>query len=304
MTETTDSSRNSREASATARALSAQAQPAIERQREQIRQQADEILVKEAISAIEETQRAIDAINANLTSEALSALERASGKINVLLARNPATALIPVSQEVVIFDTAPEDIDSIVEIADAAEAAIVLDDYPAARALLYGLMSELRVRTYNLPLATYPAALTETARLLDQKKNEEARMVLTSALSTLVAIDQVTPIPLLLAREAINEAQSRRDNDKESALAFLDAARYELGRAMALGYSAQDPEYKALRDDISDIEKQIKRNEDTSSLFSKLQERLSRFLKRQSEDKQSQQGKSQQKESDREKRAA
>jgi hypothetical protein len=76
----------------------------------------------------------------------------------------------------VVFDTAPEDIDAILEIADAVDAAILLDDYPAARALLYGLMSELRVRTYNLPLATYPVALTEAARLLDEKKNDEARM--------------------------------------------------------------------------------------------------------------------------------
>jgi hypothetical protein len=304
MTETVDSSKNSHVPSATSRALSAQAQPGIERQREQARQQADKILGQEAIAAIAETQRAIDVIKANLNSEALLALERASGKINVLLARNPATALIPVSQEVVLFDTAPEDIDSIAEIANAAEAAIVLDDYPAARALLYGLMSELRVRTYNFPLATYPAALTEAARLLDQKKNEEARMVLMSALSTLIAIDEVTPIPLLLAREAITEAQARRDNNKESALAFLDAARYELGRATALGYAAQDPEYKALKDDISNLERQVKKNEDTSSLFSKLQDRLSAILKRQSEGKQSHQDKSQDKTVESEKRAA
>jgi hypothetical protein len=168
-------------------------------------------------------------------------------------------------------------------------------------------MGELRVRTYNLPLATYPAALTETGGLLDQKKNEEARMVLMSALSTLIAIDEVMrspPIPLLLARGVINEAQARRDNDKESALAFLDAARYELGRAIALGYAAQDPEYKALKDDISNLEKQVKRNEDTSSLFSKLQDRLSAFLKRQSEGKQSHQGKSQDRQLNPEKRAA
>jgi len=44
----------------------------------------------------------------------------------------------------VVFDTAPEDIDAILEIADAVDAAFLLDDYPAARALLYGLMSELR----------------------------------------------------------------------------------------------------------------------------------------------------------------
>jgi hypothetical protein len=281
-----------------------QTQSSIDKQREEARQQADRILDKEAIAAIEETQRAIDAISASTIGEALATLERATGKINVLLARNPATALIPVSQEVVVFDTAPEDVDSILEIADAVDVAIEFDNFPAARTLLYGLMSEIRMRTYNLPLATYPVALTEAARLLDQKKNEEARMVLMTALGTLVAVDEVTPIPLLVAREAINQAQEQRDKDKETALAFLDTVRYELDRAMALGYAAKDPEYKKLKDEISNIQKQLKKNEDASSFFSKLEERLSAFVKQLSEGKQSRQTKSQAKKSEPEKRAA
>jgi len=40
--------------------------------------------------------------------------------------------------------------------------------------LLYSLESEIRARTYNLPLATYPLALQEAARLLDQGKNDDA----------------------------------------------------------------------------------------------------------------------------------
>jgi hypothetical protein len=36
-------------------------------------------------------------------------------------------------------------------------------------------MSEIRVRTYNLPLATYPDTLNQAARLLDQKDTEKAK---------------------------------------------------------------------------------------------------------------------------------
>jgi hypothetical protein len=212
---------------------------------------------------------------------------------------------IPVSHEVVVFDTAPQDIQTIDEIGEAVDAVIASEDYPAARELLYGLMSELRVRTYNLPLATYSAALAEAARLLDQKKSDEARIVLMMALGTLLAIDQVTPLPLLVAREAINQAEAQRDKDKEIALALLDTARYELDRAMALGYSAQEPEYKTMKDDISNIQKQLKKNnEDTSSFFSKLQDRLSAFMARLSKGKQSRHDKSQPKQSQPEKRAA
>jgi hypothetical protein len=293
MTQTADTSKDLGKAPVTARTLSVQAQAGIEKQRAEARQEADKILDREAIAVIEETQRAIDAIAANTTSEALAALERASGKIDILLARNPSTALIPVSHEVVVFDTAPRDIQAIDKIGEAVDAVIASEDYPAARELLYGLMSELRVRTYNLPLATYPAALAEAARLLDQKKSDEARIVLMMALGALLAIDQVTPLPLLVAREAINQAEAQRDKDKEIAPALLDTARYELDRAMALGYWAHEPEYKTMKDEISNIQKQLKKNEDTSSFFSKLQDGLSAFMARLSKGKQSRHDKSQ-----------
>lgn len=304
MTQTADTSKDLGKAPVTARTLSVQAQAGIEKQRAEARQEADKILDREAIAVIEETQRAIDAIAANTTSEALAALERASGKIDILLARNPSTALIPVSHEVVVFDTAPRDIQAIDKIGEAVDAVIASEDYPAARELLYGLMSELRVRTYNLPLATYPAALAEAARLLDQKKSDEARIVLMMALGALLAIDQVTPLPLLVAREAINQAEAQRDKDKEIAPALLDTARYELDRAMALGYWAHEPEYKTMKDEISNIQKQLKKNEDTSSFFSKLQDGLSAFMARLSKGKQSPHDKSQPKQSQLEKRAA
>jgi hypothetical protein len=304
MTQTADTSKDLGKAPVTARTLSVQAQAGIEKQRAEARQEADKILDREAIAVIEETQRAIDAIAANTTSEALAALEHASGKIDILLARNPSTALIPVSHEVVVFDTAPRDIQAIDKIGEAVDAVIASEDYPAARELLYGLMSELRVRTYNLPLATYPAALAEAARLLDQKKSDEARIVLMMALGALLAIDQVTPLPLLVAREAINQAEAQRDKDKEIAPALLDTARYELDRAMALGYWAHEPEYKTMKDEISNIQKQLKTNEDTSSFFSKLQDRLSAFTARLSKSKQSRHDESQPKQSQPEKRAA
>lgn len=304
MIQTVDTSRDLGKAPVTARTLSVQVQAGIEKQRAEARREADKILDREAIAVIEETQRAIDAISANTTSEALAALERASGKIDILLARNPSTTLIPVSHEVVVLDTAPQDIKTIDEIGEAVDAVIASVDYPAARELLYGLMSELRVRTSNLPLATYPAALAEAARLLDQKKSDEARIVLMMALGTLLDIDQVTPLPLLMAREAINQAEAQSDKDKEIALALLDTARYELERAMALGYSAHEPEYKTMRDEISNIQKQLKKNEDTSSFFSKLRDRLSAFMAHLSKGKQSRHDKSQPKQSQPEERAA
>jgi hypothetical protein len=153
-------------------------------------------------------------------------------------------------------------------------------NYSAARVLLVGLTSEIRSRTYNLPLATYPAALKEAARLLDQKQAKEATVVLDTTLNTLVVVDRVTPLPLVLAQTAINDAQALRDRDKDAAMKLLATARLELERAKELGYSGNDPEYSALNQAISDLEAQIKGKGDTASAFAKLKERVEAFFKR------------------------
>jgi len=260
-----------------------QARPEIEKQRQQAQQEAERTLDKEAIAAIEETRRALIAISRNKTNEALAAIERATGKINVLLARNPATALIPAGLEVDIIDTAPSDSAAIQEIAKNAARALDDKDYPTARTLLHALMSEIRVRTSNLPLATYPTALREAARLLDQKKTKEATDLLLTALNTLVIVDRVTPIPMLLAKTAITEAQQQRQKDKNAAQLLLEVAKNELKRSKELGYSSNDPEYAALNDEISNLEKQLSGGAETASLFTRLKDRVSAFLKREAE---------------------
>ena len=259
-----------------------QARPDLEKWRNEAEQQALKTLDKDAIAAIEQTVQAIDSIAAGKTPDALKGIEEATGKVNIVLARNPELALIPVSVEALIIDTAPRDIDDIEKFADAADKAILVDDFPTARALLGALRSEVRVRTYNLPLGIYPTALQEAARLLD-KDSQAASIALLAALNTLVTVDQVTPLPLLVAQEAINQAQTSAQKDKNAAQKVVEAAEFELNRAMALGYAGQDPEYPALKDDISNLEKQLKGSEDTTSAFSKLKARLGAFLKRKSD---------------------
>jgi hypothetical protein len=262
-----------------------QARPEVEQQRKEAQQEAEKTLDKEAIEAIEQTQKAVNAIAADKTDEALAAIEQATGKINILLARNPATALIPANVEVDVIDTAPHDIQAIHDLAKDASRAVDDKNFPTARALLYALMSEIRVRTYNLPLATYPEALKQAARLLDQRATKDANTVLLTALNTLVVVDRVTPLPLLLAREAINQAQAKSKQDKNAAQTLLETAKKEVERSRELGYTGKDQEYVALNNEISNLEKQIKGNEDATAVFSRLKDKLSAFLKRQSERK-------------------
>ena len=255
-----------------------QARPEVEQERKQAEEKAQQTLDKEAIAAVDETTKAVKSIAENKKDEALATIERAIGKVNVLLARNPATALIPVSTAVEVIEGAPLDLKTIRARAKAAEDAVEDKDYPTARVLLDGLTSEIRVRTSHLPLATYPTALKEAARLVDQNKSTEARNVLLTALHTLVEIDHVTPLPIALAQAAINEAQALREKDKAKARQLLALARNELNRAKELGYAGKDPTYSAIDKSIANIEKQLRGTEDTASTFAKLKESVSNFF--------------------------
>ena len=254
--------------------------PTLEAYRQQAQQAAANSLDSEAIGAIQQTERALNAIAEERIDEALAAIEQANGKINVLLSRNPSTAMIPVNLQVSVIDTAPQDPEDIAILRDAVDVALEMNDLPAARTLLDSLRSEIRVRIYHLPLATYPAALQEAARLLDQKKIQDAGTVLLLALNTLAVVDQVTALPLLLAKEAVNEAHSQKD--KETAQRLLEIADRELQRTMALGYTSVDSEYTTLLDEIKGLRKKLHANEDSTSLFAALKERLASLIRRQS----------------------
>jgi hypothetical protein len=257
--------------------------PEVEAQRRQAEDEAEKSLDKEAIAAVQQTERTLIAIAEDRIEEALNAIEQATGKINILLSRNPNTALIPVNLRATVIDTAPDDVSDIAVLVDASAVAFDINDLPASRTLLDFLRSEIRVRIYHLPLATYPAALQQAARLLDQKNTREAAAVLLVALNTLAIIDHVNPLPLLLAREAINQAHEQAQKDKEAAQKPLDTADHELERAMELGYTAEDSEYTTLRDEIKNLRKQLKGNEDTNSLFSRIKESMASLRRRQTE---------------------
>jgi signal transduction histidine kinase len=279
-----DSTGGASGASADARAQSqAQANPGVENQRQEAEREARKTLDQDAAAAIAETGNAVKAVAQGKTDQAISSIERAIGKINVLLARNPANALIPVELQVDVIDAAPWDGQTIRLIGKAAERAVEDRDYPGARVLLQHLISEIRVRTYNLPLSTYPSALKEAARLIDQKRQDEAKAVLQTALNTLAVIDHVRPLPLAAAQDAVERAQALRDKDKDAAQRLLAEARTEIDRARDLGYAGKDPEYAALNQAISDVEKQLKGNQDSTSAFAKLKDKVKSFFKRQSD---------------------
>jgi hypothetical protein len=64
---------------------------------------------------------------------------------------------------------------------------------------------------------------------------------------------------------------------------LLEVADHELQRAEALGYATADPEYTALRDEIKSVRKRLRGNENVSSMFTSLKEKIASLIHRQSE---------------------
>ncbi|UBF24934.1 YfdX family protein [Kovacikia minuta CCNUW1] len=257
-----------------------QSQQEIEQERQKATNEAQSSLDQDAIAAIDETRKAITAIEQGKTQDALQALERATGKLDILLARYPDLALVPLSIQVTVIDLAPLDFDAVAEIRAAAKVAVDVDDFPTGRALLHNLTSEIRTSAVNLPLETYPDAMKEAARLLHQGQPDEARTELKLALSTLVVREQSRPIPLIFALANLAAATAIAEQDQDNTLKLLKEARTQLKLAKELGYASGDPEYKELERAIKDIERQVRAKERTEGPFAKLREKFSSFFNR------------------------
>ena len=265
----------------------------IEQHRKQANEEGQKKLIPEAIAVIEATKRAIAFAKNGQDEKALSEIGQATGKIDILLARHPKDALLPIDVSVNVIDTAPQNNDAIKEIGRIAETAVKNKNYPDARLLLNALRSEINMTFYSLPLVIYPAALKDAAYLLDQKKTAESVRVLETALRTLVVINQVIPIPILntIALLSIAETQENlgKNKDKDAVLKLIDLAKDEIERAKELGYKGRDEEYTVLNDAIKNIKEKVESNQNSTSAFGSLKDKLRAFVKRLSgEEKKSQ----------------
>ena len=62
------------------------------------------VLMADATSAIQETQSALKHLDDNKPQDALAALERATGKLDMILARDPQLELAPAGVSVATYD--------------------------------------------------------------------------------------------------------------------------------------------------------------------------------------------------------
>ena len=257
-------------------------QDKVDEKKSKLEDNVEDTLVSEAQEAVKETQLAIAAIEDGDKRKAIKALESATGKLDLVLARQPELGLVPLESKVDIFALAPSDLDTVEEIRKDIKQAIRKDELVKARELLDNLASELRITTVNLPLATYPAAMEEAAALIDREEFDVAKGILQTALSTLFIEERQSPIPVIKAQALIDEADSliQVDGHEEIVQSMLKEARKELKLAEELGYGDRDKQYASLDDAIEEIGKQIGAGDRAEIAFSNLKDKLSGFFDR------------------------
>ena len=211
-------------------------------------------LASEAIVALNETYAALAALDKGKSAEALSSLEKVTGKLELILARDPGLALAPTSVGAVTYDVYGS-VDDIKSASKKAEDLLQSGKVQDARAILKNLASETVIGVTNIPLATYPAAIKEAVRLIDATKIDEAKAVLQTALNTLVVTESIIPLPVVTAQQLLKEAETlsekagRTAEDNQRLTSLLNASRSEIEMAQALGYGTKkdfDNFYKEL----------------------------------------------------------
>ena len=238
-------------------------------------------LLADAQSALSETRNAILALDKADKAAALAALERATGKLDLIVARDHTLALAPVSVVTTIRDLYAT-VDTVKAAVTQARTDLAKNQVQDARDLLEGLASQAEIHVSDLPLATYPAAIKAVVPLIDAGKIDEAKTALYAALNTLVVETYIIPLPRIRAEALLNQAQklaaksNRTADDNAKVRSLVTAAQSELQLAEALGYGTKD-NYKPLYSQISEIQKETEAGRSAKGLFDKLHDSLRHF---------------------------
>ncbi|WP_457577507.1 YfdX family protein [Desulfomarina sp.] len=219
-------------------------------------------IVREAVMALDQTGKAIEALKNKKKQEALDSLAMAAGKLEIVLAREPEMANAPIDVRVEEFDLYAS-ADTINKAVKSAEGLLEDGEVQQARAILADLASEIDLVITSLPLAAYTDTIKNVAKLVDAEKYEEATQSLYELLSTMVITRNVIPLPLLRAEMLLEKAdklvvkkdRSEKENDELKTL--LDDAENQIDMAEALGYGRKD-DFKSFYAQIKEIRKKTR----------------------------------------------
>jgi YfdX protein len=240
-------------------------------------------LMADATSAIGETQTALKQLDDGKKKEALAALERATGKLDIILARDPSLTLAPAGVSVVTVDL-QGGIEAVKQLRKQAVDLMDQGRVQEARHLVKNLASETVVTVANIPLATYPIAIKDAVKLIDDNKVDEAKRVLQTALNTQVLTETIIPLPVVSAQEALKQAETlaekknRTKEDNSALKASLDKARGQVELAQALGYGTKR-DFDKMYQQLTEVEEKTADNKFGTGFFAKIKASIADFMK-------------------------
>lgn len=241
-------------------------------------------IIQEAVTALNETRKALAALDAGKPKEALAALETVTGKLELIVAREPELGLAPVDVTVATYDlyAKPEAIDKTV---DQAEDYLEKGEIQKARALLSSLASEVVISVAHIPLETYPDEVKAVAPLIDAGKIDEAKAALQTMLNTLVVVDHVIPLPVLRAEALLEKAEKLaqtegRSPEQEKELSqLLQRARDQIALSEKLGYGDKK-DYKTFYAQLEEIEAKTTGGKSGQGFFDAIKTSLGKFKRK------------------------
>ena len=212
-------------------------------------------VLDEAVSALSLTKSALAALDEKESARELATLAEVTGKLELIVAREPTLALAPVDVRTIVHDLFANT-ETVEAMTDEALDALKHGEVQRARRVLALLASEIVIAVTNIPLATYPAAVKSVVPLIDQGKIEEAKAALQLALGTLVETLSVIPLPILRAKLLVKRAETLTEDGQRSEASgerlqdLLNEARQQLEMAELLGYGKKkdfEPLYSELK---------------------------------------------------------
>src|SRR5438270_12243175 len=137
-------------------------------------------ILADAVLALDATRTALNAIDKGDKRTALAALERASGKLDLVLSRDANLSFAPVEVSTTILDlyATPDTVKTAVKV---ARDDLSSNRVQQARHLVSDLASEADTHVTEIPLGTYPTAIKAAAPLIDAGKIDEAKAALQAA---------------------------------------------------------------------------------------------------------------------------
>ncbi len=262
---------------------SSKADAKVEQQKQEQTAEKRKAITAEAMAAVNETRNALKALDEGKNDDALAALERATGKLELILARDPKLALAPTNVGAVTINVVG-DIDKVKELRKEAQRLMDEGEVQAARHLLEGLASETVISVTNIPLATYPAAIKQAAKLVDDGKQDEAKKVLQTALNTMLVTETIIPLPIAVAQQQLKEAEkltekvSRSQDENKRLDKLLTDARAKLEFAQALGYGTKQ-DFRDLYAQLDEVKDKISNGKSGTGFFAKIKSSLASLVK-------------------------